>query len=169
VGSQVVRLAKKEFGSLQDKVTTTPVLIKREIVRTNECYKHRIETTSDESSLAHPEPHALLGQPSLKIGIVRVVDNVRCRVQRAIMRGTLALDEEDCAHLDAVQREKNKREQAIKAQMDEELALFRAAREDRSQEDLVVDDDDDGEKVQKEDDLNVGAGSLLVAKSHQRR
>lgn len=81
VGSQVVRLAKKEFGSLQDKVTTTPVLIKRAIVRTNECYKHRIETTSDESSLAHPEPHALLGQPSLKIGIVRVVDNVRCRVQ----------------------------------------------------------------------------------------
>ena len=85
------------------------------------------------------------------------------------MRGTLVLDEEDCAHLDAVQREKNKREQAIKAQMDEELALFRAAREDRSQADLVVDDDDDGEKVQKEDDLNVGAGSLLVAKSHQRR
>jgi hypothetical protein len=33
----------------------------------------------------------------------------------------------------------------------------------------VVDDDDNGEKVQKEDDLNVGAGSLLVAKSHQRR
>ena len=57
--------------------------------------------------------------------------------QRSIVRGTRALDEEDCAHQDAVQREKQKQDQAVKASLDEELALFRAARADRAQTDLV--------------------------------
>ena len=74
--------------------------------------------------------------------------------QRSIMRGTRALDEEDCAHLDAVQREKQKRDQAVKASLDEELALFRAARADRAQTDLVIDDDqgsEDEDKDKKDD------------------
>jgi hypothetical protein len=76
--------------------------------------------------------------------------------QQSLMRGTRALDEEDCDHLNTLQREQDRREQTIKTQMDDELALFRAAKADRAQADLVFDDDEEEkekvEKVEKEDD-----------------
>jgi hypothetical protein len=79
-------------------------------------------------------------------------------LQRTLMRGTRALDEEDCAHLEALQRERDRREHSIKTQMEDELALFRAAKADRAQADLVVDDEDDdeeekAEKVGKDGDI----------------
>mmetsp|Transcript_20356 Transcript_20356/g.31426 ORF Transcript_20356/g.31426 Transcript_20356/m.31426 type:complete len:226 (-) Transcript_20356:14-691(-) len=57
--------------------------------------------------------------------------------QRAIMRGTLALDEEDCAHLDTIQKQRRERDDAVKASVESELALFRAAKEERTQSQLV--------------------------------
>jgi hypothetical protein len=90
-------------------------------------------------------------------------DAAREEMQRTMMRGTRALDEEDCAHLDAIQREKEKREHAVKSQEQEELALFRAAKADRAQADIVVDDDEDDNKEDKpkEDDMekNIPASS----------
>jgi hypothetical protein len=77
-------------------------------------------------------------------------ESAREELQQTLMRGTRALDEEDCAHLDALQREQERREQSFKIQMEDELALFRAAKADRAQADLVVDDEgDEEEKVEK--------------------
>eukprot|EP01083_Nonionella_stella_P293642 998704_1 len=60
--------------------------------------------------------------------------------QRSI-RGTRPLDEEDCAHLDSVERMKNERDSAVKSGIERELALFRAAREHRGMDQTVVDID----------------------------
>lgn len=51
-------------------------------------------------------------------------------MQRA-MRGAATLDEEDCAHLDAVERMREEKERAARSGVEREVALFRAAREDR--------------------------------------
>jgi hypothetical protein len=66
--------------------------------------------------------------------------------QRSI-RGTRALDEEDCAHLDAIERMREEREYADRGNIEREVALFYAAREDRglSQTVEVGGGDDDGD------------------------
>lgn len=55
----------------------------------------------------------------------------RAEFQRSIMRGTLALDDEDCAHLDTLERQRMKEQNIRKQQTEEELAAFRAAQADR--------------------------------------
>lgn len=69
--------------------------------------------------------------------------------QRSVMRGTLALDEEDCAHLDAIQRQRQEREQMIQKQTDDELAAFRTARELRRIEQENEDDKGDVQEISK--------------------
>ena len=51
--------------------------------------------------------------------------------ERARIRGTLALDEEDVAHLDALNRSKLRSELERKAELEREVAMFRAAKEER--------------------------------------
>lgn len=51
--------------------------------------------------------------------------------QRSMMRGTLALDEEDAAHLDAIGKQRIEEEQKVAQQTNQQLAAFRAARADR--------------------------------------
>ena len=71
--------------------------------------------------------------------------------QRSI-RGTRALDEEDCAHLEAVERMREEKEYAAWTTMEQEVELFRAAREDRGLAQTIVagyvgdDDDDDDDR-----------------------
>jgi FAM192A/Fyv6, N-terminal domain len=55
----------------------------------------------------------------------------RQEYQQSIMRGTLALDEEDCAHLDALQRQRAEQQNAVQKQTLEDLQAFRAAQADR--------------------------------------
>ena len=55
----------------------------------------------------------------------------RAEFQRSIMRGTLALDEEDCAHLDAVEKKRQEEISARQQQTEQELDAFRAAQADR--------------------------------------
>mmetsp|Transcript_23742 Transcript_23742/g.42715 ORF Transcript_23742/g.42715 Transcript_23742/m.42715 type:complete len:258 (+) Transcript_23742:181-954(+) len=57
--------------------------------------------------------------------------------QRSI-RGTRPLDEEDCAHLDAIERRRNENEHEVKNVIEREVALFHAAREDRGLAQTVV-------------------------------
>lgn len=54
--------------------------------------------------------------------------------QKALMRGTLALDEEDVAHLESLRRQRKEKEDEVNRRTEEELAAFRAARADRSEE-----------------------------------
>lgn len=64
--------------------------------------------------------------------------------QRSI-RGTRALDEEDCAHLEAVERMRVEKELDARSTVEREVELFRAAREDRglAQTMVGVDDNED--------------------------
>ena len=68
-------------------------------------------------------------------------------MQREIMRGTRALNEEDAAHLQALEEQKQAREDQRKAQALEELAMFRTARLERQ---INVLDADDGEDTEKD-------------------
>ena len=57
------------------------------------------------------------------------------------LRGMRPLDEEDCAHLDAVDRVREEKEYAVKSGIEREVALFHAAREDRGLAQTIVDGD----------------------------
>ena len=48
------------------------------------------------------------------------------------LRGTRTLDEEDCAHLESVERVRIDREAQMRDEVEEEVAAFRAARADRN-------------------------------------
>jgi hypothetical protein len=58
----------------------------------------------------------------------------RAESQMAMMRGTLALDEEDAEHLNSLRRKAQEERDEVKRQTEEELAAFRTARADRSSE-----------------------------------
>lgn len=58
-------------------------------------------------------------------------DEERAEFQRSIMRGTLALDEEDCAHLDSLSRKRAEEQLKRQQETEQDLALFRAQRADR--------------------------------------
>mmetsp|Transcript_42866 Transcript_42866/g.77072 ORF Transcript_42866/g.77072 Transcript_42866/m.77072 type:complete len:241 (-) Transcript_42866:76-798(-) len=83
--------------------------------------------------------------------------------QRSI-RGTRPLDEEDCAHLDNVDRRREEVEFKVKSGIEQEVALFHAAREDRGLAQTVVmeGDGDDADKVVR-GDAAVKAGVEPIA------
>mmetsp|Transcript_30499 Transcript_30499/g.63673 ORF Transcript_30499/g.63673 Transcript_30499/m.63673 type:complete len:220 (-) Transcript_30499:473-1132(-) len=58
-------------------------------------------------------------------------DAEREEEQRALMRGTVELDEDDKAHLDALDRQRQEKEHEKQKSTQEALAAFRAARADR--------------------------------------
>lgn len=55
----------------------------------------------------------------------------RAEQQIAMMRGTLALDDEDCAHLESLRKQKLQEEAERQQEAAEEIAAFRAAQADR--------------------------------------
>jgi len=66
--------------------------------------------------------------------------------QRSI-RGTRPLDEEDCAHLDAIERRRNENEYEVKSGIEREVALFHAAREDRGlAQTVVMEEEEEGDR-----------------------
>jgi hypothetical protein len=65
--------------------------------------------------------------------------------QRSI-RGARALDEEDCAHLEAVERMRMEKEHDARSTVEREVELFRAAREDRGLAQTMVGVDDNEEE-----------------------
>ncbi|KAK1746842.1 PSME3-interacting protein [Skeletonema marinoi] len=71
------------------------------------------------------------------------------------IRGMQALDDEDVAHLDAIEEQKREVEYKVKSGIEREVALFHAAREDRGLVQTVVEDQeggDDGDGSNKNDD-----------------
>lgn len=65
-------------------------------------------------------------------------DAEREEYQKSMMRGTLALDEEDAAHLESLRRKESEQRAEVHRRTEEELAAFRAARADRSEESQEV-------------------------------
>mmetsp|Transcript_30599 Transcript_30599/g.47924 ORF Transcript_30599/g.47924 Transcript_30599/m.47924 type:complete len:246 (-) Transcript_30599:437-1174(-) len=68
------------------------------------------------------------------------------------IRGMQALDEEDVAHLDAIETQRKEVEGRVKSGIEREVALFHAAREDRGLVQTVLQDQDDND----EDDNDGG-------------
>ena len=62
------------------------------------------------------------------------------------LRGMRPLDEEDCAHLDAVERRRLEQEQAMRSGVEWEVAMFRAARKDRELVQTVVEEEEEWTK-----------------------
>jgi hypothetical protein len=60
--------------------------------------------------------------------------------QKAMMRGTLALDEDDVAHLESLRRKQREQQDAVNRKTEEELAAFRMARAERSMKTGTMDD-----------------------------
>ena len=72
-------------------------------------------------------------------------------MQRELMRGTRALNDEDVAHLDSVEKQRKERELHIQQQTDAELAAFRAAKFEQQTQALSQKDDDDDDSNDNSD------------------
>ncbi|CAJ1954417.1 unnamed protein product [Cylindrotheca closterium] len=64
-------------------------------------------------------------------------------MQLQMMRGTCALDEDDVAYLDSLEKRKLEKQREIQQQTQDEIAMFRAARVQKQESTLDDDDDDD--------------------------
>lgn len=75
------------------------------------------------------------------------------------LRGTCALDEDDVAHLEALDKHRQEKEREANMRTQDEVALFRAARAERQQTRLEDENDE------QEDDTAKPLLSALVARS----
>ena len=82
------------------------------------------------------------------------------------LRGTRLLDDEDCAHLDAVERVREERDREVKSGIEREVALFKARREDRGLVQSVVDFEE--EEEEDDDDGNIGRFKGLHASDEKQ-
>ena len=67
-------------------------------------------------------------------------ESARLEFQRSIMRGTLALDEDDAAHLQELQRQKEAENAAQTRFTESQLASFRAAQAERLERSTTIDE-----------------------------
>ena len=82
------------------------------------------------------------------------------------MRGTRTLDEDDCAHLDSIERRRMERDAAVRRGVEDEVAAFRAARAERMAEgstELPVEEEGGGEDDDAGDDMKVAASKPSAA------
>lgn len=75
--------------------------------------------------------------------------------ERQIMRSTCALDDEDVAHLDSLERQRSDREEKIQERTQNELENFRAAKALRQQAALAGDHKDDDDDSGNNKNLSV--------------
>ena len=66
----------------------------------------------------------------------------REELQREMMRGTCALNEDDVAHLDALDKQRQEKERKLQLRTRDEIAMFRAARAERDITQLDEDEED---------------------------
>lgn len=102
-----------------------------------------------EQSIDNPETTSLRKSTSHKplfeqLRANKEAEDEKYEEMQRQMRGTRALDEEDVAHLDAVERMREEKELEVKIGIEREVALFRAARVDRSLARTSVGDEDGG-------------------------
>ena len=71
----------------------------------------------------------------------------------------MALDEDDVAHLDALERQRQEKERAVQERTQDELALFRAARAERQQEALENTLEPTADRGDEDNDLPLATGS----------
>jgi hypothetical protein len=87
-------------------------------------------------------------------------DEEREEYQRTLMRGTLALDEEDCAHFSALERQKSEKESRVHQETQDGLAAFRAAQADRLEQQVVLE-----AEIEEQEESNESADVGLAVKT----
>ncbi|KAL7466452.1 hypothetical protein ACHAXS_006753 [Conticribra weissflogii] len=102
-----------------------------------------------EQSIDNPETTSLRKSTSHKplfeqLRANKEAEDEKYEEMQRQMRGTRTLDEEDVAHLDAVERMREEKELEVKSGIEREVALFRAARVDRSLARTSLEDEEDG-------------------------
>jgi hypothetical protein len=81
------------------------------------------------------------------------------------LRGTRMLDDEDCAHLDSVERVREERDREVKSGIEREVALFRARREDRAMVQSVLDEDEGDSGTAKDGSMEAAPSKKDVKKT----
>jgi hypothetical protein len=89
--------------------------------------EERIEGAEADTSAQRINNHQLPLFDQLRTNKERE-DEEREEQQRSMMRGTLALDEDDAAYLGVLQAERSKAESQKQAELEEQLAFFHAAK-----------------------------------------
>jgi hypothetical protein len=79
------------------------------------------------------------------------------------LRGTCALDEDDVAHLTALEKQRQEKEKEKYSRTQDELAMFRAARAERQS--IHLEDDIAIDEQEEEDDATKNGSSENVTKS----
>lgn len=112
---------------------------------------------NEETSINNPETTSLRSRSTSAKPLFEqlrankeAADEAQEEFQRSL-RGTALLDDEDCAHLDAVTRVREEREMEVKCGIEREVALFRARREDRGLVQSVVGDGDGAEDAETDE------------------
>ena len=83
------------------------------------------------------------------------------------MRGTRTLDEEDCAHLDSIERQRMERDAAVRRGVEDEVAAFRAARAERMAEGSTeLLDEEGGDIGGAEVGLKIAAAKPSISVAH---
>jgi hypothetical protein len=81
------------------------------------------------------------------------------------LRGTRMLDDEDVAHLDAVDRVREERDREVKSGIEREVALFKARREDRNLVQSVMEEEGEDDTKEKDNSGEVAANKKEVKKT----
>mmetsp|Transcript_9817 Transcript_9817/g.23722 ORF Transcript_9817/g.23722 Transcript_9817/m.23722 type:complete len:260 (-) Transcript_9817:1017-1796(-) len=86
-------------------------------------------------------------------------------LQRQIMRSTCALDEDDVAHLDSIERQRSDRQRMIQERTETELENFRAAKALKQQAALagINGDDNDNDNDNNDNDYAEGSAAATLA------
>ncbi|KAL7431881.1 hypothetical protein ACHAXM_002836 [Skeletonema potamos] len=101
------------------------------------------ETASIRASAANSSSHKPLFE---QLRANKEIQDAKDEEFQRSIRGMQALDDEDVAHLDAVEEQKREVEYRVKSGIEREVALFHAAREDRGLVQTVLDEEGDQEE-----------------------
>ena len=107
--------------------------VKSAVLSSSDGISHNEETTIDNKETQAARSRSSTSKPLFEqLKANQDADQEREDEFQKSLRGMRPLDEEDCAHLDAIQRGRLEKEENVKMGIEREVAMFNAAKESRS-------------------------------------
>ena len=107
--------------------------VKSAVLSSSDGISHNEETTIDSKEAQAARSRSSTAKPLFEqLKANQDADQEREDEFQKSLRGMRPLDEEDCAHLDAIQRGRREKEENVKKGIEREVAMFNAAKESRS-------------------------------------
>lgn len=107
--------------------------VKSAVLSSSDGISHNEETTIDSKETQAARSRSSTAKPLFEqLKANQDADQEREDEFQKSLRGMRPLDEEDCAHLDAIQRGRLEKEDNVKKGIEREVAMFNAAKESRS-------------------------------------